>query len=89
MATYTGRFATVPWRTLSTIASIRITGYTASSGRDCHSRISARTRPVTVEIRSRDTAVSYTSSKWLAMSPVVIPLAYKEMTLASKPANRR
>jgi len=57
-ATYTGRFATLPSRIFSTIASIRTTGYTASSGRACHSFRSARTWSVTLETRSRDTSVS-------------------------------
>jgi hypothetical protein len=80
IATYTGRLATVPSRTFSTIASIRITRYTGSNGRDCQAFISAMTASVTLETSSRDTSVSYTSARRAAMSPVVIPLAYNDNT---------
>ena len=89
IATYTGRFATLPERTLSTIASIKITGYTASNGRAAHFRMSLSTWSVTRETRSREIEVSYTCSQWATMSLVVIPLAYNEMTASSNPASRR
>jgi hypothetical protein len=57
IATYTGRLATVPSRTFSTIASIRITGYTGSSGRDCQAFISPTTASMTLETSSADLGV--------------------------------
>nr|WP_281348921.1 hypothetical protein [Ornithinibacter aureus] len=58
MATYTGRFPTLPSRTLSTIASINTTGHTASSGRDCHAFWSRPTCSVTADTSDFDTCVS-------------------------------
>ncbi len=40
-------------------------------------------------IRSRDTSVSLPSDSYAAMSRVVIPLAYSEITASSNPASRR
>jgi len=48
---------TVPWsRTLTQIASKNITGYSGSSGRDCHSATSAATASVIVLIRCGETS---------------------------------
>ena len=58
MATYTGRLATCEPRTLTTIASINSTGYTASRGRFCHTAMSATISSVIFEIVSRLTSVS-------------------------------
>ena len=44
--------------TLTTIASINSTGYTASRGRFCHTAMSARISSVIFEIVSRLTSVS-------------------------------
>ena len=58
MATYTGRLATWASRTLTTIASINNTGYTASRGRFCHTAMSSTTASVIFENLSRLTSVS-------------------------------
>jgi hypothetical protein len=55
MGTYTGRFATWPSRTFTTIASMKIATYTGSSGRCDHYSISATTLSVIRDTVSFDT----------------------------------
>jgi hypothetical protein len=47
------------------------------------------TLSVIVEIVDRDTSAPYTSAKWAQISPVVKPLADKEITMSSTPDRRR
>jgi len=44
---------------------------------------------VTLDTSSLDAESPYTSARWLAMSPVVRPLAYREMTASLNPPSRR
>ncbi|TDO56622.1 hypothetical protein EV651_1129 [Kribbella sp. VKM Ac-2571] len=64
------------------------TGYTASSGRFCHSTIPSTTLSVIVEIVCRDTCAPYTSARCAEISPVVSPLADNKITISSTPDNR-
>jgi len=81
MTTYIGLFRTCPSRTLTTMASMKITGYTRSNGRLNHSVISSTTLSVILEIVSRETDAPYTSAKCAEISPVVKPLAVKDNTI--------
>ena len=49
---------------------MKITGYTGSNGRLCHSAIPSMTRSVIVEIVCLDTSAPYTSARCAAISPV-------------------
>src|SRR4051812_33823063 len=55
IAAYTGRFATWPSRTLTTMASMNTATYTLSSGRDDHSDISSTTLSVIRDTVSLET----------------------------------
>src|ERR1017187_5052255 len=89
MATWTARFCTVPSsRILTTRASRYTIGYTASSGRFCQARTSSSTASVTLEMRVGLTSTPYISSRCPWMSRVVMPRAYIDRILPSKPAMR-
>ena len=68
---------------------MKITGYTESSGRDCHSAMPSITRSVIVEMVCLDTLAPYTSARCAQISPWVNPLADNEITRSSSPVSRR
>ena len=68
---------------------MKITGYTASNGRDCHWARPSRTRSVIVEMVCLDTSAPYTSARCAEISPWVNPLADNEITRSSTPVSRR
>src|SRR3979409_793115 len=68
---------------------MKITGYTESSGRDCHSAMPSITRSVIVEMVCLDTLAPYTSARCAQISPCVNPLADNEITRSSSPLSRR
>src|SRR5580692_8196694 len=78
---------TPPWsRTLMTNASRYTIGQIALRGRACHACTSAKTSSVTVEIRSAETSVPYSSESWAWMSRTLMPRAYMPKILSSKPS---
>jgi len=81
--------ATCPSRIFTWIASMNTSGYTASSGRDCHSARPSITRSVIVVIRSLDTCAPDTSAGCAQISPCVSPLADNDTTRSSTPPSRR
>ncbi len=68
---------------------MKITGYTESNGRDCHSAMPSITRSVIVEMVCLDTLAPYTSARCAQISPCVNPLADNEITRSSSPVSRR
>ena len=66
-----GRLATWPSRIFTLMASMKITAYTGSSGRLCHSAIPSMTRSVIVLIVCLETSAPYTSARCAAISPWV------------------
>ena len=68
---------------------MKITAYTGSSGRLCHSAIPSMTRSVIVLIVCLETSAPYTSARCAAISPWVSPFADREMTIPSTPVSRR
>src|ERR1700677_5061907 len=68
---------------------MKITGYTTSKGRDCHSAMPSITRSVIVEMVCLDTFAPYTSARCAQISPWVKPLADNEITRSSSPVSRR
>jgi hypothetical protein len=89
-ARYTACVCTRPSvRCFRWIASKYTIGYNGSSGRLCHACTSSSTASVTAEINAGETSVPYSSSRCPWISRVVMPRAYSEITLSSKPAIRR
>src|ERR1019366_3308486 len=85
----TARFCTVPSSRILTTRTSRYTiGYTASSGLFCQARTSSSTASVTLEMRVGLTSTPYISSRCPWMSRVVMPRAYIDRILPSKPAMR-
>src|ERR1039458_1908446 len=75
-------------RTFTISASRYTIGYSSSSGRFCHCLTSSITASVTLEISVGETSILYISSRWPWISRVVMPRAYMEMILSSKPVHR-
>src|SRR5229473_1735702 len=68
---------------------MKITAYTASRGRFCHSLMPSMTRSVIVLIVCLDTSAPYTSARCALISPWVSPFADREITMSSTPVSRR
>src|SRR5229473_953890 len=67
---------------------MKITAYTASRGRFCHSLMPSMTRSVIVLIVCLDTSAPYTSARCALISPWVSPFADREITMSSTPVSR-
>ena len=68
---------------------MKIAAYTPCNGREAHACISSTTLSVIREIVSLEIDAPYTSAKCALISPVVNPLAYKEIAIASTSLRRR
>jgi len=71
------------------MASMKMAAYTPNSGRAVHACISSTTLSVIREIVSLPMLAPYTSAKCAQISPVVNPLAYNEIAIASTSLRRR
>jgi hypothetical protein len=71
------------------IAAGNTTAYTGSSGRLCQAFTSSSTAPVIRETVSAGSPVPYTCRRWCRMSRTLIPCAYREMIMSSRPPETR
>ena len=89
-ARYTALLWTTPSaRILTRSASKNTSGYTASSGRPCQAATSSSTASVTRLTRSGETSTAYICCRCCWISRTLIPRAYIDTILSSKPAKRR
>ncbi|MNV59624.1 hypothetical protein D3C71_1520560 [compost metagenome] len=72
--------------TLKTIPSIQTIRYTSSKGRFCQATTSLATALVIREMVEVETSKSYISRICSSMSDTLIPLAYNEIMMFSKPS---
>ncbi len=61
------------------MASMKITAYTESNGRLCHSAIPSMTRSVIVVMVCLETSAPYTSARCAAISPCVSPFVISSL----------